>query len=531
MKRTVWMVMLILAIGFGGLGGWTGQAPKAAADAETARLKLMTFNVRNLNGDNGTVNSWDNRKDRAVRAIDTFGPDIIGMQEAYAVQIDYFISHLNGNYESIGTSRQGNKTDEYSNIVYRADKFNIIEAGQFWLSTTPEVEGSRYSEADKWPRISTWAKFQAKDNPRTVFYYFNTHFSLDASIRAQSSQLMLNKIAEIVPSSDIPVFIGGDLNAPETEAAYTILEQSAFNDMWTQAGHSLVNASTVSNYNGNTSGHHIDWIFHRGASAIQSIEINYYNENGLYPSDHYPVQAVVDIPVKGKALAGGYVNVARQGTATADGYVQAETPSKAIDGMVLSNSKWCATGAEPHWLQIDLGERYNLYRFVLKHAGAGGENRKINTRNFVIQVSDNGTSWTDVSTVSGNTKDITLNEVNTFGRYIRVYITDAGNLSSDTAARIYELEAYGLKKGAVFYKDGSYGGYAVSLAPGSYTLAQLQQAGIQNDDITSLRVYGGATVELYEHDHFLGNMLVRTVDDSSLTPEGWSDITSSIKIY
>ncbi|AIQ43229.1 MULTISPECIES: discoidin domain-containing protein [unclassified Paenibacillus] len=532
MKNKKWMALLMLGAWISGLGGMVapGSTAEAAEVTQTARLKLMTFNVRNLHGDDGTINSWDNRKDKAVNVINSFGPDIVGMQEAYAVQIDYFISHLNGNYQSLGTSRYGNKTDEYSNIVYRADKFHVLESGQFWLSETPDAVGSLSSFDDKWPRICTWAKFQAKDDPRTVFYYFNTHFSLNSSARALSSQLILNRVSEYVTSPDTPVFIGGDLNSPETESAYSILEQSDFSDVWTQSGHDFNNASTVSNYNGNTTGHHIDWIFQRGAGTVESMDINRYNENGLYPSDHYPVQLTIQIPRTAKALPAGYVNVAAQGTATADGYVQGEAPNKAIDGTVLGNSKWCATGTEPHWLQIDLGKRVNLYRFVVKHAAAGGETPSINTRNFKIQVSDNGSAWTDAAAVTGNTRDITLHDVNTFGRYIRVYITDAGALSTDTSARIYELEAYGLDKGAVFYKDGSYGGYAVSLAPGSYTLAALLEAGIQNDDITSLRVFGGAAVELYEHDNFQGAKLVRTADDSSLTPEGWSDRTSSILI-
>lgn len=108
------------------LGAWMAGlvgivAPVSTAEAvatQTAQLKLMTFNVRNLHGDDGTVNSWDNRKDRAVSVINSFGPDIVGMQEAYSAQIDYFVTHLNGNYQSLGTSRYGNKTDEYSNIVY-----------------------------------------------------------------------------------------------------------------------------------------------------------------------------------------------------------------------------------------------------------------------------------------------------------------------------------------------------------------------------------------------------------------------------
>jgi len=150
----------------------------SATGSDEYNLKLMTFNVRNLNGDDGTVNSWDNRKGRAVNAINGYGPDIIGMQEAYKTQIDYFISNLSNTYSSIGVSRMGNTANEYSNIMFRADKFNVLESGQFWLSETPDIAGSYSSYDSAYPRTCTWAKFQAKSDSKAIFYYFNTHFSL-----------------------------------------------------------------------------------------------------------------------------------------------------------------------------------------------------------------------------------------------------------------------------------------------------------------------------------------------------------------
>lgn len=85
-------------------------------EAESCTLRLMTFNVRNLHGDDGTVNSWNNRKDITVRAIKGFDPDIIGMQEAYRLQIHYFLQAM-PHYDSVGVSRFGDERDEYANIL------------------------------------------------------------------------------------------------------------------------------------------------------------------------------------------------------------------------------------------------------------------------------------------------------------------------------------------------------------------------------------------------------------------------------
>jgi hypothetical protein len=83
---------------------------------------------------------------------------------------------------------------------------------------------------------------------------------------------------------------------------------------------------------------------------------------------------------------------------------------------------------------------------------------------------------------------------------------------------------------ATFYKDCNYGGTAVSLPAGSYTLAQLQAKGILNDDISSLKVQSGYKVTLYADDNFTGTTLVKTADDACLVDDSWNDITTSLVI-
>ena len=269
-------------------------------------LNIMTFNVRNLHGDDGTVNSWDNRKSRAVNAINSFGPDIIGMQEAYKVQIDYFLNNLT-HYRSIGDSRKGDTTDEYANIMYRSDKFNVLESGQFWISETPDVPDSRSSFDSGYPRIVTWAKFQAECEGRAVFYYFNTHLSLKTDAKVQGVNLILDRVSRYVTHSECPVFIGGDLNSDELSPAYRILSNSDFQDTWVQLRKPFIDDSTGNHWTAqkDIDHEHIDWIFQRNAARVNSLEINYYTEDGLNPSDHYPVQLNVDIPLTGDGAEGG----------------------------------------------------------------------------------------------------------------------------------------------------------------------------------------------------------------------------------
>jgi hypothetical protein len=79
-----------------------------------------------------------------------------------------------------------------------------------------------------------------------------------------------------------------------------------------------------------------------------------------------------------------------------------EGPEKAVNGSVTGGKtdSWCAEG-DRSFLQVDLGSTRPVNRFVVKHASAGGEREELDTRDFDIQVSTDGTTFTTVATSSG----------------------------------------------------------------------------------------------------------------------------------
>lgn len=83
---------------------------------------------------------------------------------------------------------------------------------------------------------------------------------------------------------------------------------------------------------------------------------------------------------------------------------------------------------------------------------------------------------------------------------------------------------------ATFYKDCNYGGTAVGLNAGTYTLSQLNALGILNNDISSLKVTSGYKVTLYKNDNFGGAALPLTADDACLVDNNWNDSTTSLKV-
>jgi predicted alpha-1,2-mannosidase len=134
-------------------------------------------------------------------------------------------------------------------------------------------------------------------------------------------------------------------------------------------------------------------------------------------------------------------NLALNRPATADSQCAAtEGPEKAVNGSVSggNSDKWCSAGAST-FLRVDLGARVHIGSFTLRHAGAGGENTAWNTRDFDLQVSDDGTTWNTVVQARGNTASSSSHPVDTFGRYVRLSVlTPTSN--ADTATRLYDLE-------------------------------------------------------------------------------------------
>lgn len=150
------------------------------------------------------------------------------------------------------------------------------------------------------------------------------------------------------------------------------------------------------------------------------------------------------IVVSGKASEG--LEVLSQGAKTeASSYVnENEAPLFAVDGDVTK--KWCATGAAPHQLTIDLGEARAVSAVDISNAEAGGEGSDMNTKSYTIEVSEDGVDYREVVNITRNTLGTTHD---TFApvkaRYVRLNIIKPTQ-GSDSAARIYEVQVYGLKE-------------------------------------------------------------------------------------
>ncbi|GAA2588358.1 hypothetical protein GCM10010435_78410 [Winogradskya consettensis] len=141
---------------------------------------------------------------------------------------------------------------------------------------------------------------------------------------------------------------------------------------------------------------------------------------------------------------GDGTNLARGKTATGSAPCRpAEAPASAVNGTTGNGlaDKWCS-GVRNAALTVDLGAPAAIGKLIVRHAGAGGEPRARNTRDFELAVSADGRTFTQASEVSNNTADVTVHPIATVAaRFVRLTVTRATS-TADTAARIYELEVY-----------------------------------------------------------------------------------------
>ena len=183
----------------------------------------------------------------------------------------------------------------------------------------------------------------------------------------------------------------------------------------------------------------------------------------------------------------------------------------AADG--LTTTKWCSSASGDKWLQLDLkGQPYSINRWVVKHAGAGGESASLNTTNFKLQKSVNGTTWTDVDTVSGNTANVTDRTLSTpivEHRYVRLYITDPG---ADTTARIYEF--------AVYQSGGSTGGSDTQppTAPTNVAAPSKTETTVNLTWSASTDNVGVSSYYVYANGTFIGSSNTTSYAASNLAP-------------
>jgi endonuclease/exonuclease/phosphatase family metal-dependent hydrolase len=263
-----------------------------AEEGDMLQLTVASYNLRR-EGDEGEK-AWSTRKVYAKQIITKYDFDIFGTQECFKNQILDILEP--GNYASIGVGRDdGADEGEHTAIIYKNEKFEVLDKGNFWLSETPDQPSWGWNASKR--RVCSWGKFKEKETG-IIFFLFNTHFdTVGPENRLESSKLVLKKLKTI--AGDNPVFFTGDLNALPSEESIKLLSASgklgdsrivsvfpAFGTEGTAHGYNLDGATTQ----------RIDYIF--VSETIKVLRYGVINDDidlTKFSSDHFPVMIKTEL--------------------------------------------------------------------------------------------------------------------------------------------------------------------------------------------------------------------------------------------
>ena len=257
----------------------------ASGQAVAQSLKVMTFNVRYASDDG--PQRWAVRRPVMIDLIRRAAPDLIGTQELLQRQGDDIVRALPG-YHWFGRDRRGRHDDEHMGIFYRPDRLTLIRHGDFWLSDTPDIVGSRSWGTDL-PRMANWGLFETRGAHPHRFLFVDTHLAHrdeDDAARDRAARLILSRLPDL--ARGVPVILAGDMNARPDSAAYRTVS-GTLTDAWVGAARREGPDKTFHDFTG-TADRRIDYLFLRGFRA-DAVVTDDWHRGTTYPSDHFPVRA------------------------------------------------------------------------------------------------------------------------------------------------------------------------------------------------------------------------------------------------
>ncbi len=268
----------------------------AVAASPADPLRVMSFNLRYGTAPDGD-NAWARRTELVYETIARFQPDLIGYQEVLDFQFDALAARF-PELVSEGVGRDdGRRKGEFSSLAYRRDRFTRVAGGTFWLSTTPDVPGSKSWDAAL-PRICTWVRLRETTSGRELVFA-NTHFDHRGQVaRREAARVLSERLGPV--ASGIPAVLTGDFNISEETPAFRVLVEPPEPSWvrWIDAYRTLhperaPDEASFNGFKGTVRGSRIDFVLHTSHFRATAAGIDRHQRDGRFPSDHYPVNAVL----------------------------------------------------------------------------------------------------------------------------------------------------------------------------------------------------------------------------------------------
>lgn len=296
-RAVVWLLCSSLFIPLFGLGCAVTLQTERSAPASCGRpdLVVVTYNVR-FDTRRDREHRWSRRKEQVAELVRQLGPDVVGMQEVKAQQLDDLVPLLPGySHEGVGRD-DGARGGEFSPVFFSDRRFAREDGGTFWLSPTPDRPRGRW-ELKPWGswhnRIATWVLLRERASDES-YLVLNTHFDhLSELARRQSARMVVRFVRQRTADHYI---VMGDLNARPGSEPVRIISTVLRNTMTARRVVEPPSRTSVTTWSAlGAPGEHIDHIFTSRDLEPLSYEVVdrrlVYSGGAWYPSDHLPVRA------------------------------------------------------------------------------------------------------------------------------------------------------------------------------------------------------------------------------------------------
>lgn len=267
----------------------SGSDPPLSAligeDCAMSEFSIMTFNLRYPALDGHPVAT---RLPIAAELITQARPHIIGTQEGELDQLENLISLLPKEYVWLGEGHSGGNSGEFTAVIYDSSRFDVDRVDISWLSEQPETVASE-SWGVSHARTLTVVDFRDLVTKQPL-RLLNTHLDhRSEEARLESGKIMADHLAEAAG----PCVVTGDFNVATGSPVYNYFcTELGLTD--TGAAVPGENIGTFHRYKGPKDGDpRIDWILTTSDLQTVSTRINTFSAGGEYPSDHFPVEAVL----------------------------------------------------------------------------------------------------------------------------------------------------------------------------------------------------------------------------------------------
>lgn len=257
------------------------------------QLHLLTFNLRYEGGD-ASPHTWDERRPLVKTVLKREKPTVLLTQEGVFGQLQDVLEDLGDEYDWVHLGRLGGSRSEATAIYWNTKRLKVVEYDHQWLSDTPLLIGSK-GWGNNVVRMLTWIRFQDKRTGKE-FYAVDNHFDHQSEeSRQRGAQMNLDLIAPW----DAPVIVAGDFNNTPDTPIYQIFADGGLVDTLVEAEDRIT--PVYGSWNGwnpvpTEAERRIDWILATPDVRTVKAGVNTYAKDGLTPSDHWAVQALVELP-------------------------------------------------------------------------------------------------------------------------------------------------------------------------------------------------------------------------------------------